>query len=336
MVLSRREFLKAAGLVFGAARLPPLPLEEGPRRAELLGRSIYAIAVYDRPSLNARRLGLLPAESVFNIFTTLQSDDDYYNRTWYEVQRGYVHSAAVQPVRWQLQPVPRSVPPAGFLGEITVPYTLAKAGPGARYTTLARYYYSTTYWIDSLSRDDEGVAWYRVVDDRTLEYSWVRADHARRVTAAEVAPIAPEVAGKRIEVDLERQIFRCYEGKAVVLETLCSTGPYLRTENGQRIFGTPAGDWRIDRKRPTRHMAGDDLAADDFYDLPGVPWVSYFHWWGVSLHGTYWHNDYGRPRSHGCVNLPPDMAKWVYRWSLPVAPLTEPVVEGEGTPVVVF
>ena len=105
----------------------------------------------------------------------------------------------------------------------------------------------------------------------------------------------------------------------VVLETLVSTGPYLRTENGKRIFGTPAGDWSILRKRPTRHMAGDDAAPPNFFDLPGVPWVSYFHWWGVSIHGTYWHNDYGRPRSHGCVNMTPENAKWIFRWTLPPA-----------------
>ncbi|MEP7355900.1 MAG: L,D-transpeptidase, partial [Anaerolineales bacterium] len=88
-------------------------------------------------------------------------------------------------------------------------------------------------------------------------------------------------------------------------------------------------------KRPTRHMAGDDFAADDFFDLPGVPWVSYFHWWGVSIHGTYWHNDYGRPRSHGCVNLRPEDAKWVFRWSTPRASIYTPETKGDGTAVIV-
>jgi hypothetical protein len=84
-----------------------------------------------------------------------------------------------------------------------------------------------------------------------------------------------------------------------------------------------------------RHMAGDDMAADDFFDLPGVPWVSYFHWWGVSIHGTYWHNDYGRPRSHGCVNLRPEDAKWVFRWTTPRASIYTPETKGDGTAVIV-
>jgi len=155
------------------------------------------------------------------------------------------------------------------------------------------------------------------------------------VPGDELTPLAPN-ADKRIEVNLEKQTFECFEDGRRVLATLCSTGPYLRTENGQRIFGTPSGEHNINRKRLTRHMAGDDFAAEDFFDLPGVPWVSYFHWWGVSIHGTYWHNDYGKPHSHGCVNLTATCAKWVYRWTMPKPVLSDRQVEGQGTQVVVY
>ena len=53
------------------------------------------------------------------------------------------------------------------------------------------------------------------------------------------------------------------------------------------------------------------------FDLPGIPWVSYFVTTGVAFHGTYWHNDYGTPRSHGCVNVSAANAQWLYRWTLP-------------------
>ena len=67
-------------------------------------------------------------------------------------------------------------------------------------------------------------------------------------------------------------------------------------------------------------MATGDIASNGF-DLPGVPWVLYITESGISFHGTYWHNDYGRPRSHGCINLTPQAAKWLYRWTTPtVAP----------------
>jgi lipoprotein-anchoring transpeptidase ErfK/SrfK len=63
-------------------------------------------------------------------------------------------------------------------------------------------------------------------------------------------------------------------------------------------------------------MATGNLANNGF-DLPGIPWVSYITERGVAFHGTYWHNDYGKPRSHGCINLTSQAAKWIFRWTLP-------------------
>ena len=95
---------------------------------------------------------------------------------------------------------------------------------------------------------------------------------------------------------------------------------------------TPAGEFETFRKRPSRHMAAGNLASG--YDLPGVPWVAYIDEEGVSFHGTFWHNDFGVPRSHGCINMTIDAAKWLYRWTNPVVPKHEQEVwKGHGTPV---
>ncbi len=71
------------------------------------------------------------------------------------------------------------------------------------------------------------------------------------------------------------------------------------------------------------------------YDLPGVPWVSFFTGNGISFHGTYWHNNYGTPLSHGCVNLMPADARFVYLWSTPVVPpdTQDVYLPGQGTAV---
>ena len=87
-------------------------------------------------------------------------------------------------------------------------------------------------------------------------------------------------------------------------------------------FYTPPGRHKTFHKRPSRHMAAGNLAYNG-YDLPGIPWVCYITERGIAFHGTYWHNDYGRPRSHGCINLTPQAAKWIYRWTLPVVPPNE-------------
>jgi lipoprotein-anchoring transpeptidase ErfK/SrfK len=69
------------------------------------------------------------------------------------------------------------------------------------------------------------------------------------------------------------------------------------------------------------------------YELPGVPWVSFFHETGVAFHGTYWHNNYGTPMSHGCVNMQINEAKWLFRWTLPQVQHGELLRIGAGTPV---
>src|SRR5437868_1825214 len=103
MILSRREFLKLSGLVAGAAVLPRAPLSEARMRPLLLGRTIHLNNIYDQPSLKAKRIGVIPADSVFGIYETVQSSDSYYNKTWYQSDKGFVHSASVQPVRWEIQ-----------------------------------------------------------------------------------------------------------------------------------------------------------------------------------------------------------------------------------------
>ena len=84
-------------------------------------------------------------------------------------------------------------------------------------------------------------------------------------------------------------------------------------------------------------MTNQGDAVQNVYNLPGVPWCSFFTGMGHAIHGTYWHNDYGRPRSHGCVNLPSELSKWIYRWSNPLVPPEEDYLNlpGSGTRVLV-
>jgi hypothetical protein len=114
----------------------------------------------------------------------------------------------------------------------------------------------------------------------------------------ELAQLSPNVPSenKRVEVRLDEQLLLAYEYGKIVFATRVSTG-------GKRLSGTyttPIGDFITYHKRPTRHMATGDIASNGF-DLPGVPWVLYITEGGISFHGTYWHNDYGFPHSHGCT-----------------------------------
>ena len=92
--------------------------------------------------------------------------------------------------------------------------------------------------------------------------------------------------------------------------------------SGIRDYYTPRGDFTIFEKRPASRLL--DLSTEDDeeqYNLPGVPFVCCFAVNGIATHGVYWHNDYGRPVSAGCINLTPDAARFIWQWSTPTADL---------------
>ena len=116
-----------------------------------------------------------------------------------------------------------------------------------------------------------------------------------------------------IEVDLTRQLLRAWEGDKLFLETAVSTGlPW---------WPTPTGEFEIWIKLRATKMEGG--SGKYYYYLPNVPYVMFFEnekvpgRLGYGLHGTYWHNDFGTPRSRGCVNLPTDVAGVLYDWTSP-------------------
>lgn len=115
-----------------------------------------------------------------------------------------------------------------------------------------------------------------------------------------VDPPAPSAQGKYILVVLSEQRVYAYENGQLVRSTLASTG----------LPGTPTvrGTFSIYAKYGAQLMTGPG------YYLPNVPYVMYFYK-GYSLHGTYWHNNFGQPMSHGCVNLPTGEAAWLYNWA---------------------
>ena len=110
---------------------------------------------------------------------------------------------------------------------------------------------------------------------------------------------------KTIVVSISQQILWAYKGNRVVLNTYVSSG---RTG-----FDTPVGSFAVLTKLPSQTMEG--VIGGEYYNVPDVPSVLYFTNSGHALHGTYWHNNFGTPMSHGCVNLPLDVAAWLYTWA---------------------
>lgn len=117
---------------------------------------------------------------------------------------------------------------------------------------------------------------------------------------------------KRIVVDLTSQTLKAYEGDELYFETLISSG---------KLFPTPTGEFTIWKKIRATKMSGGEGAG--YYYLPNVPYVMFFSnsevaaARGFSLHGTYWHNNFGHAMSHGCVNMRTIDAKKIYDWVNP-------------------
>lgn len=333
---SRRDFLKASsagllGLFLADRRLDRILVAEIPKQ----GRSTMSgVNVFSEPFLNANTISLLHQDEVVEITGEIQGDKGYgnpFNSTWYRISdEGFVYSGWVQPVETLHQKPVFDIPAGGVLGEITIPFCDTKRDMSRYADRSYRIYYSTTHWVtDLVVNRDEKSFWYKIYDQQIKESLYVAAHEMRVIPPDELVLLSPEVPEeeKRIYIDLASQSVTAFEGEKLVFIARCSSGAKGTT--------TPLGEFRTYHKGPSIHMTNQGDGTDNTYHLPGVPWVSFFTGSGVALHGTYWHNNYGRPSSRGCVNLTPNDAKFMYRWTRPEVPtgtsyLNQP---GEGTRV---
>ncbi len=115
---------------------------------------------------------------------------------------------------------------------------------------------------------------------------------------------------KWIEVSLKEQVLRAWEGTKKVMEYPISSGKWA---------ATPTGEFRIWYKTRSQSMIGGSKDLGTYYNLPNVPHNMFFHQ-GFALHGAYWHNNFGQPMSHGCVNEPLPNAAQIFDWAGPVVP----------------
>lgn len=247
---------------------------------------------------------LLPPDSWISIDEEVEQD----GRLWYRAdENSYVLAedlvlgtpSVFQGVHLEQQPAH----PVGFvaIGGLNV-----RARPGATadnppVSVLGRYDV-----VDILGSQAAGDGvWYQIGEDRFVHSAYVRV----------VYPVQrpPEVSAEErwIAVDLAQQTLAAYEGDRMVLATLVASG--------RPPWYTPPGLFRIWIKLQTAPMVGGTVEEGDYYYLQDVPWTMYFSR-DVGLHGAYWHDRFGTPRSHGCVNLSPLDASWLFDWTTPAFP----------------
>ena len=348
--ISRREFLKlsaltAGGLALGGSKSirrmgrwlpfqqdlnPDFPISQ-PLGRICVGAPGTHLDIKSEPYWDAPNVGTAWFDDVFvwkREVIAKQLQPGWLNQRWVETPEGYIYAESVQKVFNEPQNSLNELPvtPSGERGmwvEITAPFVdlnLTKPKEYYQYwireVIRPRIYYSQVFWAFDIRQDPEsGKTQYCLMQLHGAfeDNYWVNAEVCRRITPDEVGMIHPEVPDKHIVVDLDYQYMMCYEGDREVYFAKVTTGWYV----GEK-WQTPLGTHTIWEKRLSTHMSAGPAVGN--YDIPGIPWTTLFDINGAAIHSTFWHNYFGKPMSHGCVNTRPEDAKWVWRWTEPAVP----------------
>lgn len=152
--------------------------------------------------------------------------------------------------------------------------------------------------------------------DQLQDGSWIADDEVARVDIAKKMPGWAVEGEKWIDINVTRQVLVAYEGTKPVYATLVSTGE-AGLDDPKTTKATKRGIFRVHTKFLTATM--DSQAVGEEFELRDVPYVQYFTE-GYALHAAYWHDVFGQPKSHGCVNLAPEDARRLFFWTEPRVP----------------
>lgn len=337
--ISRRDFLKLGGLTLGGLSFSPfLPGLTNFDDSFVVRIATAQMPVRKEPSDESRIELTRYRDELVHIYAEVIAEEPKHNPVWYRTWGGYMHRGRLHRVNTLYQ-IPLSTIPEGkrYLAEVSVPFT-------APYRFSKTYgwqvlgpplYHSSVHWVEAIEEGPKAPEydgpWYRLFDELDSNVAFfVPAIHMRILPSSYMAPVTPDVPyeQKLIEVNLSTQMLTAYEYGNVMLQTNISSGIPGDPTGGSGIpTTTPTGKFSILDKVPAKHMGysyfgetstGNVLADVDNYVLPGVPWSQFFTPQGHAFHGTYWHENFGTPMSHGCINMRNSEANWLFRWVKPV------------------
>jgi lipoprotein-anchoring transpeptidase ErfK/SrfK len=349
--ISRRSFLKLALLGMGSFGINPfrrvVTIADFPT-ADRLGRVCEGrIDVKARPDYDSETVGVLFEDAVVPwIQEVIGTWPWRNNQRWVQTPDGYIWSPYLQPVAVNpakaVESLQQMDDTVGMWVETCIPYVdaiLENGPPRSAWWRFRRenglpyrFYYSQILFVDQIKKDEDGSVWYRINEryGNPGDIFWARAEAFRPISKEEIEPINPGIEDKRVYVDVNWNVqsLSCYEGNTEVYFCRISSG---KAENSTPLSPYPSPGFRIWRKLYSLHMGGNTAAGG--WDVPAVGWTSLFHGDGVAIHSTYWHNNYGEPMSHGCVNVAPEDAKWIFRWVNPqvVFETGDVTIVGEGS-----
>ena len=235
--------------------------------------------------------------------------DDATKQFYYETIKGeYVPANSVHMIK------PPEFHGYEVLGDTPLPAAIVKASHAAFYQQRKNRFRGIGP-VDRLNvyRVFESVksganTYYRINQDRWLKDS--------QVAYFELQPPPESIAEneKWIRINLTEQTLEAYEGTTPVFVTLISSGI---ADSEETV--TPTGEFSIKFKHLTDDMTGSVGDGEDVYSVADVPWVQYIYR-NIALHASFWHSKYGNPKSHGCINLSPADARFLFNWTDPKLP----------------
>lgn len=157
----------------------------------------------------------------------------------------------------------------------------------------------------------------QVLHYETKDGQWISDRYASRLDPAKNMPGWGKNGEKWIDVSLSKQTLTLYEGTEPVYATLISSGE-AGLEDAEMTTATKRGIFRVHTKHVTATMSSREIGEE--FELQDVPYVMYFDKEGYALHGAYWHDRFGIPKSHGCINLAPEDARRIFHWTEPQLP----------------
>lgn len=192
-----------------------------------------------------------------------------------------------------------------------------RSGPGTQYPIVVHLRTGVVLKVAESVIKSDGM-WYKILFSNELLYPervksdwYVKAEFVQLFSDEgnkELKKGKIASSTKHIVIDISEQKIYAYDNDKLFMEEYISTG--------LEFTPTPKGTFTIFKMTPSRFMQGPiPGVSDQVYDLPGVPWNLYFTREGAVIHGAYWHNHFGKPWSHGCVNLSPQNAKRLYQWA---------------------
>ena len=360
--LSRRDFLKIAGIGLGTLafnpykpfkldfsspqRLPQFPASDIIGRVVDVGIDLRSSPTND-PSQN-NSIAKLDADTLVEWGRQVVGNvvGGLTNQRYVETPQGYIYASVLQPTRNLPNTTIAEMPAGqqGFWAEVTVPYVeLAHEGAVASpwlqdhisYNFPPRLYYGQTVWIDQV-RNTNGYPEYRWNEDANGhgygygaygEFYWADGAAFKILTDQDVAPISPDVDPntKTIQANLDKQTLSCLEGNTEVYFCRISSGltNVIDQTTGQinDKLATPVGNLLTHWKIISLNMTAGTFQSG--YSTPAVPWNTMISGDGIAIHGAFWHNAFGEKRSHGCINVTPEDAKWIFRWTTPYVSLAQ-------------